>query len=332
MAAEFPQGLKPSYLGLQMSELKLRPPKPFGNWRLIGRGVLGRVADSGGGVFVGGDFPGGWVGEKAADKLGVEGMAGFAGFDAAEEGESDEGQVADEVESLVAAEFVGVAEGAVHDAVFGEDDGVIERAAADEAHGAERLNIGFEAKGARAGENLAEGFGIDEQFDLLLADLRMGEVNVAADAEFVGGIDADAAAVFDDFDGLEDAEVASFAAKATEASLIKQLEERFGRAVQDGDFDVVQVDEDVVDAVRIRGGEEMLGGGQEDALLHEAGGVADAGDVVAMGFDGEIVEVDAAENNTGIRGSRLKAELGVDAGVETHTLGFYRVLNSGLEH
>jgi hypothetical protein len=160
----------------------------------------------------------------------------------------------------------------------------------------------------------------------------MGEVNVAADAEFVGGIDADAAAVFDDFDGLEDAEVASFAAKAAEASLIKQLEERFGRAVQDGDFDVVQVDEDVVDAVRIRGGEEMLGGGQEDALLHEAGGVADAGDVVAMGFDGEIVEVDAAENNAGIRGSRLKAELGVDAGVETHTLGFYRLLNSGLEH
>jgi hypothetical protein len=232
----------------------------------------------------------------------------------------------------VAAEFVGIAEGAVHDAVFGEDDGVIERAAADEAHGAERLDIGFEAESAGAGENLAKGFGIDEQFDLLLADLRMGEVNVAADAEFVGGIDADAAAVFDDFDGLEDAEVASFAAKAAEASLIKQLEERFGRAVQDGDFDVVQVDEDVVDAVRIRGGEEMLGGGQEDALLHEAGGVADAGDVVAMGFDGEIVEVDAAENNAGIRGSRLKAELGVDAGVETHTLGFYRVLNSGLEH
>lgn len=49
-----------------------------------------RVADSGGGVFVGGDFPGGWVGEKAADKLGVEGMAGFAGFDAAEERQANE--------------------------------------------------------------------------------------------------------------------------------------------------------------------------------------------------------------------------------------------------
>lgn len=46
-------------------------------------------------MFVGGDFPGGWVGEKAADELGVEGVAGFAGFDAAEEREADEGEVAD---------------------------------------------------------------------------------------------------------------------------------------------------------------------------------------------------------------------------------------------
>jgi hypothetical protein len=121
-------------------------------------------------VFGGGDFPGGGVGEKAADELGVEGVAGFAGFDAAEEGEADEGEVADEVEGLVAAEFVGVAEGAVHDAVFGEDDGVIEGAATDQAHGAERLDIGFEAEGAGARENLAEGFAIYEQFDLLLAD------------------------------------------------------------------------------------------------------------------------------------------------------------------
>ena len=39
------------------------------------------------------------------------------------------------------------------------------------------------------------------------------------------------------------------------------------------------------------------------------------GDVVAVGLDGEIVEVDATEDDAGIRGSGLKAELGVDAGV-----------------
>ncbi len=102
--------------------------------------------------------------------MGVKRVAGFAGFDAAQERKADEGEVADEVEGFMAAEFIGIAERAVHDAVFGEDDGVIERAATDQAHGAERLDIGFEAEGTGTGENLAEGFAIYEQFDLLLAD------------------------------------------------------------------------------------------------------------------------------------------------------------------
>lgn len=242
-------------------------------------------------------------------------MAGFAGFDAAEEGEPDKGEVADEVEGFMAAEFVGIAERAIHDTVVGEDDGVIERAATDEAHGAERLDIGFEAESAGTGENLAEGVGIDEQFDLLLADERMGEVDVAANAEFVGGRDGDAAAVFDDFDRFKDAEVPAFAAKAAEAGLIKELEERLGGTVEDGDFYVIEVDENVVDAVGIGGREKMFGGGEQDALFHEAGGVADPGDVVAVGFDGEIVKVDAAEDDAGIRGSWMKTEFGVHAGV-----------------
>jgi hypothetical protein len=247
--------------------------------------------------------------------LGVEGMAGFAGFDAGEEGEANEGEVADEVEGFVAAEFIGVAERAVHHAVFGEDDCVIKRAAADQAHGTERFDIGFEAEGARPGENLAERLWIDEQFDLLLADEGMGKIDVTANAEFVGGINGDAAAVFDDFNGLEDTEVAAFAAKAAETGLIEELKERLGRTVEDGDFDVVEVDENVVDAVGVGGGEKMLGGGEQNALLHEAGGVADAGNVMAVGFDGEIVEVDAAKNDPGIRGSGLKTEFSVNAGV-----------------
>jgi hypothetical protein len=264
--------------------------------------------------------------------LGVEGVSGFAGFDAAEEREADEGEIADEIEGFVAAEFVGIAEGTVHHAVFGEDDGVVKRAATDQAHGAERLDIGFEAEGAGAGENLAKGIGIDEEFDLLLADEGMGEIDVTANTEFVGGIDADAAAVFDDFDRFENAEVAAFAAKAAEAGLIEKLEERFGGTVEDGDFDVVEVDENVVDAVGIGGSEKVLSGGKQDALLHEAGGVADAGDVVAVSFDVEIVEVDAAEDDAGIRGSGLKTEFGVNAGMETDALGFYGAVDGGLKH
>ena len=76
----------------------------------------------------------------------------------------------------------------------------------------------------------------------------------------------------------------------------------------------------------------MLSGGEEDALFHEAGGITDARDIVAVGLDRKIVEVYAAEDNAGVWRRGLKAELGMDAGVETHTLGFYGALDGGLEH
>ena len=76
----------------------------------------------------------------------------------------------------------------------------------------------------------------------------------------------------------------------------------------------------------------MLGGGEEDALLHKAGCIADASDVVAVGFDREIVEIHAAENDAGVGGSGLKAKLRVNAGVETHTFGFNRAVDGRLKH
>jgi hypothetical protein len=79
----------------------------------------------------------------------------------------------------------------------------------------------------------------------------MRKINVAADTELVGGIDSNAAAVFDDFDGLEDFKVAAFSTEAAEAGLIKELEEGLGGTVEDGDFDIVEVNEDVIDAVGI---------------------------------------------------------------------------------
>jgi hypothetical protein len=63
--------------------------------RLVGGGELGSVAKGSGSVFVGGDFPGGGVGEEAADELGVERVSGFSGFDAAKEWEAGKGEVTD---------------------------------------------------------------------------------------------------------------------------------------------------------------------------------------------------------------------------------------------
>ena len=280
-------------------------------------GVGGRFDGAGmfAGVSVrigGGDFPGGSVRKQTADELGMQRVTGLAGFDAAEEGKSDEGQVADQVESLVAAEFIGETERAVHDPIFREHNGVIERAAANQAHGAERLNVGLKAESAGTRKNSAEAFRVDGHFHFLLTDLRVGKIDVAANVKFVGGIDADAAAVIDDFDGLEDFKESAFAAEAADARLIEQLHERFGGTIENGDLDVIDVDVDVVNATRVRCGQKVFGGREQDALLHKAGGIADAGYVVAVGLDGKIVQVHAAEDDAGIRRRGEEAQVSVN--------------------
>src|SRR5260370_29137 len=72
------------------------------------------------------------------------------------------------------------------------------------------------------------------------------------------------------------------------------------RAVENRDFNGVDVDEDVVNPAGIDGGKQMLGGGEQNALFHEARGIADASDVVPLRFDREIVQVNAAKHDTGV--------------------------------
>ena len=59
------------------------------------------------------ELPGGAVAEEAGDERGMHGVSGALGDDMAEDVMAGEGEVADEVENLVADEFVAEAEGAV---------------------------------------------------------------------------------------------------------------------------------------------------------------------------------------------------------------------------
>lgn len=53
----------------------------------------------------------------------------------------------------------------------------------------------------------------------------------------------------------------------------------------------------------------MLGGRDEDALAHEAGGVTHAGDIAPTGGDGEVVEVSANEDDASRRRRWKNADL-----------------------
>ena len=53
----------------------------------------------------------------------------------------------------------------------------------------------------------------------------------------------------------------------------------------------------------------MLCGGDEHALLLQAGGITDPGHVASDGFDLEVIKIDAAKNNASSRGRGENAQL-----------------------
>jgi len=263
------------------------------------------------------------------DEGGVHGVSGALGDDTAPDAAACEGEVADEVEDFVADELVGETEGAVEDGAgvggggAGDDDGGVVGYAADEAHVAEHGFVFFEAEGAGGSDEVGVGSGFEVAAEGVVAD-GLGKVDGVMDGVAIAGIDADelvaGGRIFADLDGLEDAEVFTLAALALEAGGEDGGDVGEGAAVEYGDLEVVDFDDDVVDAEADEGGEQVLGGLDEDALAHEGGGVGDARYVAAGGGNFEVVEVGAAEDDAGAGGGGDEAHGDGGPGVQTHSL------------
>ena len=134
---------------------------------------------------------------------------------------SHQGQIANQIEGLVAAEFVREsAAGRSRRSRVVQHDGVGERAAADQAHRLQAAAKSFTKPNVRARSQLAaEGFAVDGHLDFLRADRGMVVVDKAVHAEFVGGIDADAAVAVGKFKRLDHTDIAPLAAQAAHAGL-----------------------------------------------------------------------------------------------------------------
>ena len=208
------------------------------------------------------EFVEGGVGHDFGDKGDVHGVSGALGDDVTEEGLADEGEVADQVEGFVAAALVGEAKSAgVEDGSVIEADRAVERCAADESHVAHLVELVFEAEGAGGGDVACVDFGGNFKLELLAANEGVVEEDVAGEDEAVGGEDGDSFSVAFDGDRAADVEVAAAAAVSADAGVEDHVDEGLSAAVEDGDFEVVDFDEDVVDPHAIEGTEKVFGGG-----------------------------------------------------------------------
>src|SRR5713101_2782847 len=230
------------------------------------------------------------------------------------------------------AKFIGKTQGPVHDAIVGENDSVFKRASANEAHGLEGFDIAFEAKRSGTSKQVAESLRADHHLYFLLADEGVRKIHVAAHAKFIGGIYADAAVALDDFERPQNLQVASPSAELSNAALLQHLHKRLGGAIQDRYFNRINVDENVVNAAGIDGGEQVLGGGEENALLHEARGITYARHVVALRLDGKVIEVHAAKNDAGFGRRWDETNVAIDASVESYAFGNSRAGDGSLKH
>ena len=95
-------------------------------------------------------------------------MARFVSFHARQERQAYKRQVADQVQSFVAAKLVREVQGAVHHPFVGQDNGVFKRPATNQAHGPERLDVALETKSAGPRQQVPEGIRSDEHLHFLL--------------------------------------------------------------------------------------------------------------------------------------------------------------------
>ncbi len=136
-----------------------------------------------------------------------------------------------------------------------------------------------------------------------------------------------------DFHGhrAANAEEALAPAVGLQSRRLQQLHVRRSAAVQNGNFQVVDFDERVVHSHAVEHAEQMLGGGDQHALPHQAGGIAYASHVAPTGGDMEIVEIGAEENDAGGRRRGKNSNGDGDAAVKPDPLSLYWPLDSGLK-
>src|SRR5579864_464853 len=143
---------------------------------------------------------------------------------------------------------------------------------------------------APIGEFHLEGF---------FADQRMREIDGIRDRVGVGRIDSDELVTLAHLYFAADLQIFSRPALLANACLANHVHKRLRAAIQDGKFEVVELNNRVVNSQADEGGKNVLGSGDEHAFLHQAGGVADAGHVAGDSLNFKAIEIGATEDNAG---------------------------------
>src|ERR1700730_14277169 len=129
---------------------------------------------------------------------------------------------------------------------------------------------------------MAESLRAYQHLHFLLPDQGMREIDIAAHAEFISRVNSDAPVALDNLERLQNLQEAALATKPPRAHFLQHLHERLCGAIEDGHFDGINFDINIVNSAGVDRGKKMLRCGEQHALLHQASGVTDARNVVPL--------------------------------------------------
>src|SRR5579863_6895055 len=164
----------------------------------------------------------------------------------------------------------------------------------------------------------------------LVADQRMGKVDGIADRIAFGGINANELIAFTQLVRPQNLQVRSLLTLLPDARARNHFDEGQGAAIKDGQFQVVELDDGVVHTDANESRQQVLGGGDEHALLHQAGGVAYLGNIAADGLNGKAFEVGAPEDDSCAGLRRKDLQMNGSPAVQANSAAFDRVANCAL--
>ena len=174
---------------------------------------------------------------------------------------ADEGEIAEQVDELVAHELVGKSQTAGRqESVVPQHEGIRVVAAAGEALRTQRFDFGGEAEGPSRCELRLEDVRIEgREHVALAADARVGEVDRVVDPEPVAGRDPDAPIAVRDLELARHLELPPATPESVRSpARRRRADEESGAAVERRDLAAADFDPRVVDTEREQRGEQVL--------------------------------------------------------------------------
>ena len=126
----------------------------------------------------------------------------------------------------------------------------------------------------------------------------MRKIDRVGDRIAVGGINRNELVAFAHFHLAKHLHIPARTALFSNAGLLDEFHKWQRAAVEDGEFEIVQFHNGVIHAQPGERREQVFGGGNQHALFHQAGGIADTGNVAAVGLDLEVIQIGSSKHNS----------------------------------